>query len=182
MAPSNRELREMLAPVIEDWPEVLDVPRSFQLVIREIDRYLATCPPPAVSVVAQPSSEVRDVAKLLNGRTVILLGGDRRPHAHDSLKEAFGLKELIWIETREHESLAGFIPYVARQEVAVVLLAIRWASHSYGEIKKCCEEYGKPMVRLPGGYNANQVAMQIIQQCSGQLRVEHDSIGGDNAA
>jgi hypothetical protein len=182
MAPSNRELREMLAPVIEDWPEVLEVPRSFQLVIREIDRYLATCPPPVVSVAAQPSAEVREVAALLNGRTVILLGGDRRPHAHDSLKEAFGLKELIWIETREHESLAGFIPYVARPEVAVVLLAIRWASHSYGEIKKCCEEYGKPMVRLPGGYNANQVAMQIAQQCSSQLRTDRGPMGEDSAA
>ncbi|MDB5391041.1 MAG: hypothetical protein JWM11_6687 [Planctomycetaceae bacterium] len=182
MAPSNRELREMLAPVVEDWPEVLEVPRGFQMVIREIDRFLATCPPPSVSIVAQPSTEVREVARLLKGKTIILLGGDRRPHAYDSLKEAFGLKELIWIETREHESLAAFIPYVARSEVAVVLLAIRWASHSYGEIKKCCEEYGKPMVRLPGGYNANQVAMQIVQQCSGQLRTELEAVGGDNAA
>jgi hypothetical protein len=182
MAPSNRDLREMLAPVVEDWPEVLDVPRGFQMVIREIDRFLATCPPPTVSVVVQPSAEVQEVSRLLRGRTIILLGGDRRPHAHDSLKEAFGLKELIWIETREHESLAAFIPYVARPEVAVVLLAIRWASHSYGEIKKCCEEYGKPMVRLPGGYNANQVAMQIVLQCSGHLRTEREAMGGDNAA
>ena len=182
MAPSNRELREMLAPVIDDWPDILEVPRHFQLVIREIDRYLATCPPPTATVTIQPSPEVREVARLLRGKTIILLGGDRRPHAHDSLKEAFGLKELIWIETREHESLAGFTPYVARPEVAVVLLAICWASHSYGEIKKCCEEFGKPMVRLPGGYNANQVALQIIQQCSGQLRSELEALGGDSAA
>jgi hypothetical protein len=182
MAPSNRDLREMLAPVIEEWPEILDIPRNFQLVIREMDRYLATCPPPTTAVAAQPSPEVREVARLLTGKTIILLGGDRRPHAYDSLKEAFRLKELIWIETREHESLAGFIPYVARSEVAVVLLAIRWASHSYGEIKKCCEEYGKPMVRLPGGYNANQVALQIVQQCSGQLRADLEALEGDSAA
>lgn len=182
MAPSNRDLREMLAPVVEDWPDVLEIPRGFQLVIREIDRFLATCPPPAALIAAQPSVEVREVARLLKGKTIILLGGDRRPHAHDSLKDAFGLKELIWIETREHESLAAFIPYVARPEVAVVLLAIRWASHSYGEIKKCCEEYGKPMVRLPGGYNANQVAMQIVQQCSGHLRSDLEAMGGDSAA
>jgi hypothetical protein len=84
--------------------------------------------------------------------------GDRRGNAYQAIKDAFGLKELIWIETREHESFEGFEPYVARPDVAAVLLAIRWASHSYGEVKDFCDQYGKPLVRLPGGYGLNQVA------------------------
>ena len=100
---------------------------------------------------------------------MVLIGGDRRPEAHEALKAALGLKELLWIETREHESIDKFEPYVARTEVALVLLAIRWSSHSFGEVKGFCDRYGKPMVRLPGGYSPNQVAAQILAQCSGQL-------------
>ncbi|MEZ6105837.1 MAG: hypothetical protein R3B96_06870 [Pirellulaceae bacterium] len=79
---------------------------------------------------------------------------------------------MIWIETREHQSIDGFEPYVARADVAVVLLAIRWASHSFGDVREFCERYQKPLVRLPGGYNANQVAAQILQQCSDRLRMK----------
>src|SRR5205823_11315848 len=102
-------------------------------------------------------------------RCVILIGGDRRPAAQDALQTALGLKELFWIETREHQSIEGFESYVARPEVALVLLAIRWSSHSFGEVKRFCDRYGKPLVRLPGGYNPNAVARQILAQCSERL-------------
>jgi hypothetical protein len=85
------------------------------------------------------------------------------------LRTALGLKELFWIETREHESIDTFEPYIARPEVALVLLAIRWSSHSFGEVKRFCDRHGKPLVRLPAGYNPNQVALQILSQCSEQL-------------
>ena len=101
---------------------------------------------------------------------MILIGGDRRPAAFKAIKDAFGLSELYWIETQEHESIEKFEPYVARPEVAVVLLAIRWSSHSYGEVSAFCERFGKPLVRLPGGYNPNQVSAQIMNQCSERLK------------
>ena len=63
-----------------------------------------------------------------------------------------------------------FEPYVARPEVALVLLAIRWSSHSFGDVKRFCDDHGKPMVRLPGGYGVNQVAAQILAQCGERLR------------
>ncbi len=50
-----------------------------------------------------------------------------------------------------------------------MLLAIRWSSHSFGDVKRFCDRYGKPMVRLPGGYSPNQVAAQVLMQVSGQL-------------
>ena len=87
----------------------------------------------------------------------------------EALKTAFGLKELFSIETREHESIDDFEPYVARPEVSLVLLAIRWTRHSYGETKEFCDKYGKPLVRLPGGYDPNQVAFQILEQCGERL-------------
>ena len=99
----------------------------------------------------------------------MLIGGLRRPEAQGSLRAALGLKELIWIGTREHQSIRGFEAAVARPEVAVVLLAIRWSSHAFGDVKQYCDRHGKPLVRLPGGYSPNQVAAQILAQCSGQL-------------
>jgi len=166
---SSRELRELIIPVIEHLPEQDDVPPQFALVLREIDRFLATCPPPDATAVAQPSKEVIEAAKLLNGRSLVLIGGDKRPGPCQALKAALGLRDLIWIETRAHESIEGFEAHVARPDVAAVVLAIRWSSHSYGEVKDFCDKHGKPLVRLPGGYNVNQVAAQIMSQCSERL-------------
>lgn len=169
LPPSNRELREMLLPVIELLPEKEIVPWDFERVLVEIDRYLATVPPPESPGIVKPSKEVTEAAELLRGKSLVLIGGDKRQGAYQALKEALGLRELIWIETRAHESVEGFAPYVARPEVAAVLLAIRWSSHSYGEVKTFCDRFGKPLVRLPGGYNPNQVAAQIMAQASDRL-------------
>jgi L-seryl-tRNA(Ser) seleniumtransferase len=169
--PSNRELRELLLPVIEEAPELPEAPRGFQFVLREIDRYLENCPEEERPAAERaPSPAVRRAAELLAGRSLVLIGGERRPGAERALKESLGLEELIWLAAREHQSVAGFEPYVARPDVAVVVLAIRWSSHSFGEVKEFCDRYGKPLVRLPGGYNPNQVALQILEQCSERLR------------
>ena len=104
-------------------------------VLGEVDRYLATQVPLPQQIVRETSGEVQKVAELYKGKTMVLIGGDRRPHAYEALKSAFGLKELIWIATREHESTDIFMPYISRSDVDVVLLAIRWSSHSYGDVK-----------------------------------------------
>jgi hypothetical protein len=99
----------------------------------------------------------------------VLIGGLCRREAQDALETALGLKELIWIETREHQSIEAFEPAIARLDIALVLLAIRWSSHAFGDVKRFCDRHGKPLVRLPGGYGLNQVAAQVLAQCSGQL-------------
>lgn len=171
LPPSNRELRDLLLPVIEDVPDLDPLPAGFQLVLRETDRFLADRPSGAseTPVTQQPSREVKEVADLLRGKCMVLIGGECRPHSHAALEAAFDLEELVWVEAREHESLDKFEPSVARPDVAVVVLAIRWSSHSYGDVKIFCERYGKPLVRLPAGYNPNQVAAHILSQCSGRL-------------
>ncbi len=170
MPPSNREIRELLLPVVENLPELDPMPPGFQLAVRELDRFLANRTPVAeVEAACEPTAEVKEAARRLAGKTVVLIGGDRRPHAQQALKAAFGIKDLVWIATREHEPLEGFEPYIARDEVAIVLLAIRWSSHSFGEVKDFCDRYGKLLVRLPAGYNPNQVAVQILQQIGNRL-------------
>lgn len=167
---SNRELRELLVPVVDDIPDLGETPAGFQMVLREIDRFLATCPTPDTAPVPKHSAQVQSVAHLLAGKSVVLIGGDVRPWAYKALKEAFRLTDLYWVATREHAPTEYFEPYIARPDVAVALLAIRWSSHSYTDIGPFCNRYGKPLVRLPSGYNPNQVASQIMSQCSDRLK------------
>jgi len=168
--PSNREIRELLLPVIEKLPERQDLPAGFRLVLRELDRFLGTRSSPARSPVShEPAAEVKEVARLLAGRSIVLIGGNRRREAQQSLERSLGLRDLVWIETKEHQAVDAFEPLIARADVALVLLAIRWSSHAFGDVKQFCDRHGKPLVRLPAGYSPNQVAAQIIAQCSGQL-------------
>lgn len=123
---------------------------------------------PAVS--HEPTAEVAEAARLLAGKGVLLIGGSRRREAEEALEKAFGLEELVWVETKEHQATSTFEPLIARPDVALVLLAIRWSSHAFGDVRQFCERHNKPLVRLPGGYNPNQVAAQVLAQCSAQLR------------
>jgi hypothetical protein len=167
--PSSREVRGLLLPHLDDLPEGADLPPGFRRVMREIDRYLATRQPPAPATSQAATGEVREVARRLSGRSAVLIGGLRRPQAQEALRAALGLEELAWIGTREHQSIRGFEAAIARPEVAVVLLAIRWSSHAFGEVQAFCDRHGKPLVRLPGGYNPAQVAAQILAQCGERL-------------
>jgi hypothetical protein len=149
-----------------------------QLVLREIDRYLDTRPdadPPVRSY--RPSATIAEAAELLRGREVVLIGGQARPAHKAALMRAFGLADVRWLSTPDHTSFTVFEPDVARPEVAVVLLAIRWSNHDYDGVRAYCEAYGKPLVRLPGGYNANQVAHHILAQAGDRLRAINFAAG-----
>jgi len=165
--PSNTDIRELLLPLIDRVPDV-SLPPNFELVLREIDRFLSTRPAPEAEAEAdEATEEVKQVAQWLSGKTLVLIGGYPRLHAREALKRAFGLADVDWLETREHQSISSFESHVASPQVAAVLLAVRWSSHSFEDVRQFCSHYGKPMVRLPAGYNPNQVAVQIIEQCSG---------------
>ncbi len=171
MPASNADIRELLLPVLDTLPEDQEPGPNAERVFQTVNEYLATRPAPTVEASEEPSAEVRAVAELLRGRQAVLIGGVERNAARFAIEHAFGLSELNWISTRPHESVTVFEPAVARPEVGVVLLAIRWASHSYGDVKGYCEKYGKPMVYLTGGYNPNQIAHQILAQVVDRLRV-----------
>lgn len=172
VAPSSLAIRDVLLPILDDMPDLDELPRGFDLALREIDRFLAGQEPSSSMPTApEAPSEVIKAAELLQGKTVVLIGGERRRHAQEALERGLMLKELVWIETREHESFESFLPSIARPDVALVLLAIRWSSHSFGEIRHACEERDKPLVRLPGGYGPNQVAHQILVQAGDRLRI-----------
>ena len=172
--PSSVEIRESLLPFWDVLPDFDDPPTGFNLVLREIDRYLDAQDDPDhpehEAPRDEPSPEIREVASLLAGRAVLFIGGMRQTHAQAALASAFNLSELIWFDAKEHGSNEFFRPSIARDDVALVLLAIRWSSHSFGDVKIDCDRLNKPLVRLPAGYNPQQVAVQILSQVSDQLR------------
>lgn len=170
LPPSNIELREMLLPVVTSAPELPDAPQGWELTVREVGRFLETQAACPVAVSPdEPSQEITEIAELLRGKKAVLIGGHCRPEHKASIEAALGLKELIWLETQDFNSGRSFEPYIASEDVALVMLAIRWSRHAFGDVKADCDRYGKPLVRLPGGYNSSQIAQQILNQCSRQL-------------
>ena len=171
--PSSKVLREHLLPLVDRVPDGVEVPPAAALALREIRRYqrsqgggdAADAEPQAAS----PPPTVAEVRRRLRGKVVVLIGGEERKHTAAALLEAFGLKELRWVATRVHQSVEPIRTAASRPDVDLVLLAIRWISHSFGEVRSTCVEAGVPLVRLPAGLNPTQVAHQIIEQASDNL-------------
>ncbi len=178
--PSNREIRDAMLPILDLVPMADGFPQAFHLVLREAKTYRttrSTVPPEQED--AEPTADVLAVRKLLKGKTIVLIGGDFRKHAQQALKEAFELGDLVWGESRPHQSIEKFKPVILRPDVKIVVLMIRWTSHSYSDLKSFCERHGRLFVRLPSGYNPNQLAGQIMAQCGYLLNREICSVSSN---
>lgn len=170
--PSDVEIRESIIDLYDQWPELEGRWPGADRVLAEIERYLASRPDASLDPVGQKrplSAQVLEVRQMLRGGRVVVIGGVCKPFAERALRQAFELSEVSWLSTREHQSIAPFEPEVARSETRLVIVAVRWSSHSFEGVKKMCERYDKSYLRLPGGYNPNQVAAAVLQQVSARL-------------
>ena len=175
LPPSHAELRDHLLAVWDHLPPELAVPAGAGRVLTACERFLEDRPVPATPAIPEPpSAEVAAVAGTLRGRELVLIGGQSRPQHKKALCDAFGLADVRWLSTPEHTSYTVFEPDIARPEVAVVVLAVRWMSHDYDRVSGYCERYGKPLVRLTAGYNPNQLAHQIVAQVGRKLGLPGD--------
>lgn len=167
--PSNTEIRELLLPLVDQMPDDLTGGSAWEQVVAEIDRYIASREPeqPETPAPRTPTPELRRALEFSRGKVAVLIGGQCRPYSQRALERDLELAELRWIPSRAHQSISEFESQVARAEVGLVILAIRWASHSFEGVADMCVKYAKPFVRLPGGYGSNQVAAQIVSQVGG---------------
>lgn len=117
--------------------------------------------------------EMERIRKRLEGRTVLLIGGDPQPRRIEAYLRAFGLASVEWPETRHHQSNERLATLIERPDVAVVAVAIRWASHSRSELRQVVQRAGKPWVVLERGLNPAQFASALLEQCS-----EHPALAG----
>lgn len=169
LAPNNTELRSDLIDHLDEIPDTLVIPEGFKQFLAATDLYLATQASAVHFREDIPTPEVTKAAIYLKGSTIVIIGGHCRHESRIALMSALGVSDINWIETRAHETTSQFEAAIARVEVKLVLLAIRWSSHSYGEVKSFCDKHKKKLVRLPRGYGVNQVAAEICNQCSAEF-------------
>ena len=172
---SDVALRELLLDVLPTLPDEFDAPAEFATVLRAIDAYHAARAADIAEDDAAPSAnDGEDVARVraaLAGRTVVMIGGHPRPHQRDNLSDALGAP-VEWAESREHESPFNFAADVARRDVAVVVLTIRWMSHAFREVTPICRERGIPVVSLTAGSNPARIARAIREQAGQRLGID----------
>lgn len=170
MRPSDPRIRDRLIAIADDLPEEIEQSGPYAEALRYVDEHLARLEARDEAgggddaVAAEPTEEVRRARELVSGKVAVMIGGCRRPHAHDALVLRLGLKELRWVSTRPHESLDRVAAEAGRKDVALVLMAIRWSSHGFEEVKRVCGHTGSWYVRLPRGYGVNQVARELVRQ------------------
>lgn len=111
------------------------------------------------------------VAELLAGRVVTLLSEvDPGPLAHD-LRRRFGLADLRWIAVEREDDLGPSLEAaVAAEDVDLVLIAVRLPAATYASFRRLCQERQRPFVRLPRGFEPDEVAYHVQRQVARRLR------------
>jgi len=166
--PPERELRARVAELRTSC-DARALPGGYVMLVRELESASRRGAQAAPTSAREPS-DVERVAALLRGRALVVIGGLPRPEHARSLEEAFDLSEAVWLLSREHNpDLTALEPPIARADVALVLLLIRWIRHALNDVAALCEKHGKPMARIPGGYNPESLAPQILAQCGKRL-------------
>jgi hypothetical protein len=116
------------------------------------------------------STTVFAVRAMLRGKRMVIIGGERRPDAIERLTAAFELHDVEWVKLREHGSGLPMRAPIARSDTAVVVVIVKLAGHLHAEEARVfASETGKACVMLAGGYNPEQVAVEILKQASGRL-------------
>ncbi len=137
----------------------------------------ALAPPPEADIEEPPagrdySENVLRVRDMLRDSRVVLVGGERRDDAAERIREAFDLSEVEWATVNEHTSSTPLEAPIRRPETRLVLILIRLAGHLHvDDVVGYCEKWDKPLVRLPAGYNPEQIAAQILEQVSERLEI-----------
>jgi hypothetical protein len=176
LKPSDREIRELMLPLLEVLPE-LDWPPGLRAVLDEIDRYLDRVDSEqeqssqSSSPRRQPSEVLQQARELLRGRVVVLVGGQPREQHRRKIEKELELAELRWVAVLHHQSLyAELLHQCQRPETSLFITMTRFRSHQFGpQMRQWCRQYGKAFVELPGGYGVEQVAHQVMAQASAEL-------------
>lgn len=145
------------------------LPANYTQVVRRLGEALAAVP----KTVAPPEPELDDVeqvARLLRGRQIVVIGGDSQEGHREKFLTHFRAGAVHWPVTREATpDVAALEPWVARRETGLVLLLIRWIRHALNDVSELCDKHDKPLARITAGYNHNKVAHEVMQQCAKRL-------------
>ena len=117
-----------------------------------------------------PTEAVLKVRGLLRGKRMVIIGGERRVTAVESLMQAFELADVEWVPLVEHGPGGAMKAPICRPDTAVVVVLKNLAGHQHGDdAKDYCETADKPCVMVVAGYNKNRIAQDILGQASIRL-------------
>lgn len=167
--PSNRQLRLLLAGyrhVVErvghsQGPklcEYLDKDALASLAKHEV-----VAEPPAVADESELRRWTEELAPLMRGKTLLLIGGNKgQLHRKNDYKEHFGLADVLWPDLEESDK-----PTIARPQLDkadVVAYIVRFSRHSYKSLLDEAKRMGKVTVTLPRGLGLNTVVRDMHEQ------------------
>jgi hypothetical protein len=153
-----------------DWLETISTVFEHPVASRKKDAEAASKTPDVQRDTAI-SDDVKRLVPHFTGRTIVIIGGDPKPHNSAVLEQHFNCR-VDWIKTTAHQSFYTFAPKLIRDDVVLVALLIRWSSHIFGEVKSLCDEHHKHLVRLPRGYGVNMFAHEVLGQIGEKLEAK----------
>jgi len=122
---------------------------------------------------AQParqwSEEVATVRQWLEGRRLVVVGGERRPDHVQRMADAFGAA-VEWVELTEHGRAEPMRAPIGREDTALVVVLIKLTGHEHADkAREFARDAGVPFVLLPAGYNPERIAHEVLAQVSERL-------------
>lgn len=116
------------------------------------------------------SAQVAQVRLLLEGKSLVMIGGEPYPEAMGRIAEAFGLEEVLWPEITEHGTSEPMRGPIFRPGVAMVCVLVKLAGHLHAaNAREFARSADKPCLMLTGGYNPEQIAQAALDQASQRL-------------
>lgn len=105
------------------------------------------------------SARDRNCSSDLKGLSVLVIGGDRRRFAIRQIKDQLGLKDVVWLPTRESSpSGKAFVHAIkhGRPDIVIVLTGLMRHQH-LRDIKNACRSYGTTFIPLRRSLSAAKV-------------------------
>ncbi len=169
---SDRRIGERLGPAASPLATDESVPRRVRLAAqRALEALVESESPETEPMAREHSARVAELRDLIRGTNVVVVGGEARPVQRDNIRDAFDLQNVEWVQINEHASAAPLEAPIARTTTSLVLVLIKVTGHLHSDVARdLAARYRKPLVRLPAGFNPEQVAEQALTQVGERLR------------
>ena len=171
---SSSQLRKLIEPVVDLFPEDLVTTPEFEDVLDEIalwkmeQEQRVTLLPGRVQTVAP---EVEKVRNYYQGAKAVFVGGVPNKTRATRLKDAFQFSEVVYEDHEHGESLTAFQKDLDDPDVRLFIVFLRSCGHRHSSsgggrkknLPELAKKHGKDLVRV-AGTNPNTIAVEICQQ------------------
>lgn len=131
---------------------------------------------PATVTVPEPKVDADDpevmsrASSLLAGRVATVFIDPQMGQGRIPLEEWFELRSVRWVALSPDEAEQQLEAEIRREDVDVVLIAVRLSATIYSTFRRLCQEHRTPFVRLAGNQGPQDVALRVLRQVGGRLQ------------